>query len=97
LGLRPGEPLPAAHAEWLGALLDNVASGRPAAEPEIGLPNERFVHHHAAVVVEEVTGRGFSGAVHTGLLENASREITEGVSPAKPERLAAILDNLLGL
>jgi signal transduction histidine kinase len=110
LGLQPGEPLPAAHAEWLGPLLDNVAAGRPAAEAEVALPNERCVHPHAAVlrdqhdrpegfalVVEEVTGRRFAGAVHTGLLENAARDITEALSPMQPERLAAISANLRGL
>ena len=83
---------------------------RTAAEAEIRLPGaqaERFVRPRAAVlrdphqrpegfalVVDEVTGRRFAGAVQTGVLESAARDLSVALSPVQPERLAAIAAHL---
>ncbi|HEX3530591.1 MAG TPA: ATP-binding protein [Thermoanaerobaculia bacterium] len=86
---------------------------RTAADAEIRLPgvvDERFFRPRAAMlrdqherpegfvlVVDEGTGRRFAGAVHTGLLESTARDLTAALSPVRPERLAEISANLLGV
>ncbi len=86
---------------------------RTAADAEIRLPgvaDERFFRPRAAMlrdqherpegfvlVVGEGTGRRFADAVHTGLLESTARDLTAALSPLRPERLAEISTNLLGV
>jgi len=86
---------------------------RTAADAEIRLPgvaDERFFRPRAAMlrdqherpegfvlVVDEGTGRRFASVVHTGLLESTARDLTAALSPVRPERLAEISANLLGV
>lgn len=109
LGLRPGEPVPQRHREWLlpqlvradwvrapEAVVRLPLEGRERLYvPRVSeLPRENGRPAGLVLVLEDVTDRRRGSEVHAGLLANAARDLEGALHPLREERIRQIAANL---